>query len=659
MSYTGNNMLPICAADMKKLGWSELDILLVSGDAYIDHPSFAAALLGRFLVSKGYRVGLVCQPRWDRPDDFLVMGRPRLLAGISGGALDSMLAHYTAFRKKRHDDAFTPGGKAGARPNRAIIVYTNLVRQAFPGLPVVIGGIEASLRRYTHYDFWSDNLRRSILLDSKADALIYGMGEYSLWNVVKRVEEALERNRPVSFEGLNGLCYMAKVEDVERLENAIVLPSHEEIVDDPEQLIKASLLAERHIQAANCACVQQVGNRYLVATAPTPSLSQVEMDKIYDLPFTRKAHPSYKEPIPALEMIKTSINSHRGCGGGCSFCSLALHQGRRIASRSERSILSELEKVAKAEDFKGSISDVGGPTANMWQAKCGADPAKCKRSSCMFPKVCPNFKDQQDNYVSLLRKVLAHPKVKHVRIASGVRFDLALKNKNACRAYVAEFTGGQLKIAPEHCSAKVLNYMRKPSIQLMDEFIGYFLKYSQDVNKEQYIVPYLMSAFPGCTESDMRELAQWLQKRHWSPQQVQCFIPTPGTVATAMYYAKKDTEGNSIYVARTDAERMRQHYILLGSNKEERHSNGRESRKNSAHEPSSSKGNVRRDNNRFNERRGERATNSARRVESNKIEGRTRRNATSQEERRNWNSRRNSESFGVECNRFGRKGRNG
>lgn len=659
MSYSGNNMLPICAADMKKLGWSELDILLVSGDAYIDHPSFAAALLGRFLVSKGYRVGLVCQPRWDRPDDFLVMGRPRLLAGISGGALDSMLAHYTAFRKKRHDDAFTPGGKAGARPNRAIIVYTNLVRQAFPGLPVIIGGIEASLRRYTHYDFWSDNLRRSILLDSKADALIYGMGEYSLWNVVKRTEEALERNRPVSFEGLNGLCYMAKAEDVERLENAIVLPSHEEIAADPEQLIKASLLAERHIQAANCACIQQVGNRYLVATPPTPSLSQVEMDKIYDLPFTRKAHPSYKEPIPALEMIKTSINSHRGCGGGCSFCSLALHQGRRIASRSERSILSELEKVARSEDFKGSISDVGGPTANMWQAKCGADPAKCKRSSCMFPKVCPNFKDQQDNYVSLLRKVLAHPKVKHVRIASGVRFDLALKNKNACRAYVAEFTGGQLKIAPEHCSAKVLNYMRKPSIQLMDEFIGYFLKYSQDVNKEQYIVPYLMSAFPGCTENDMCELAGWLQKRHWSPQQVQCFIPTPGTVATAMYYAKKDTEGNPIYVARTDAERMRQHYILLGSNKEERHFSGRENRKNPAHESSPSKGSVRRDNSRFNERRGERVANSGRRVESNKIEGKTRRSAPQQEERRNWNSRRNSESFGAERNRFGKRGRNG
>ena len=657
MSYSGNNMLPICASDMKKLGWSELDVLLVSGDAYIDHPSFAAALLGRFLVSKGYRVGLVCQPRWDRPDDFLVMGRPRLLVGVSGGALDSMLAHYTAFRKKRHDDAFTPGGKAGARPNRAIIVYTNLVRQAFPGLPVVIGGIEASLRRYTHYDFWSDNLRRSILLDSKADALVYGMGEYSLWNVVKRVEEAWERNRPVSFEGLNGLCYMAKAEDIERLENPIVLPSHEEIVADSEQLVKASLLAERHIQAANCACVQQVGNRYLVATPPTPSLSQAEMDKIYDLPFTRKAHPSYKEPIPALEMIKTSINSHRGCGGGCSFCSLALHQGRRIASRSERSILTELEKVAKSEDFKGSISDVGGPTANMWQAKCGADPSKCRRSSCMFPKVCPNFKDQQDNYVALLRKVLAHPKVKHVRIASGVRFDLALKNKNACRAYVAEFTGGQLKIAPEHCNAKVLNYMRKPRIQLMDEFIGYFLKYSQDVNKEQYIVPYLMSAFPGCTESDMRELAQWLQKRHWSPQQVQCFIPTPGTVATAMYYAKKDTEGNSIYVARTDAERMRQHYILLGNSKEERHVSGRENRKISAHEPS--KGDVRRENNRFNERRGERVANSGRRAEYGQIESKGRRSTFLQEERRNQGRKRASEGFGVERSRFGKRSRNG
>ncbi|MGM9992656.1 MAG: YgiQ family radical SAM protein [Candidatus Bruticola sp.] len=559
------DMLPVCAADMKKLGWSELDILLVSGDAYIDHPSFACALLGRFLVSKGYRVGLVCQPRWDRTDDFLVMGRPRLAVGVSAGALDSMLAHYTAFRKKRHDDAFTPGGKAGARPNRAIIVYTNLVKQAFPGLPVIIGGIEASLRRYVHYDFWSDSLRRSILLDSKADALIYGMGEYALWQALKRIEESQERSCPVSFLGINGVCCMIKAEEAERfLEKAIIMPSYEEIEADSELLIKSALMAERHIQEGSRLCLQKIGNRYVAAAPPVHNLSQEEMDKIYDLPFTRKAHPSYKEAVPALEMIKNSINSHRGCGGGCSFCSLALHQGRRIVSRSERSILAELERIAADPNFKGSVSDVGGPTANMWQAVCGADPAKCKRVSCMFPKVCPNFKDQQNRYVALLRKVASHAKVKHVRIASGVRFDLALRNKEACRAYASEFTGGQLKIAPEHSCVKVLNYMRKPSTKLMDEFVDYFFKYSQEAKKEQYVIPYLMSAFPGCTEDDMRETARWLQARHWSPQQVQCFIPTPGTVASAMYYAEKDTEGHPIYVAKTDAERMKQHYLLLG-----------------------------------------------------------------------------------------------
>lgn len=562
--------LPMTKAETERLGWSELDVLLISGDAYIDHPSFASALLGRFLVKFGYRVGLICQPRWDGCSDISAMGRPRLAVGISGGALDSMLAHYTAFRKKRHDDAFTPGGKCGARPNRAVIVYTNLVRQAFPGLPVIIGGIEASLRRYAHYDFWSDSLRRSILLDSKADCLIYGMGEYALLETVRRIEKCLEENRPVYFDGIKGTVRAAAAEEAEKLESPIILPASEDIEKEPALLVKASLEAERHIQAGRFCCVQRFGKRCIIAEPPVPTLNTAQMDMIYDMPFTRRAHPSYKEPVPALEMIKSSLNSHRGCGGGCSFCSLALHQGRPIASRSEASILKELEIMAADPAFKGSVSDVGGPTANMWQAFCQGRPEVCRRSSCLFPQICPNFKADQDKYAALLRKVAKHPRVKHVRVASGVRFDLALQNDRACRIYVSEFTGGQLKIAPEHCSEKVLQLMRKPRIEVMERFVDYFLRYSEQAHKEQYIVPYLMSAFPGCTEKDMRLLSAWLKKRRWSPRQVQCFIPTPGTVATAMYYAETDTEGKRIYVAKTDAERMRQHYILLGETENKR-----------------------------------------------------------------------------------------
>lgn len=562
--------LPMTKAETERLGWSELDVLLISGDAYIDHPSFASALLGRFLVKFGYRVGLICQPRWDGCSDISAMGRPRLAVGISGGALDSMLAHYTAFRKKRHDDAFTPGGKCGARPNRAVIVYTNLVRQAFPGLPVIIGGIEASLRRYAHYDFWSDSLRRSILLDSKADCLIYGMGEYALLETVRRIEKCLEENRPVYFDGIKGTVRAAAAEEAEKLESPIILPASEDIEKEPALLVKASLEAERHIQAGRFCCVQRFGKRCIIAEPPVPTLNTAQMDMIYDMPFTRRAHPSYKEPVPALEMIKSSLNSHRGCGGGCSFCSLALHQGRPIASRSEASILKELEIMAADPAFKGSVSDVGGPTANMWQAFCQGRPEVCRRSSCLFPQICPNFKADQDKYAALLRKVAKHPRVKHVRVASGVRFDLALQNDRACRIYVSEFTGGQLKIAPEHCSEKVLQLMRKPRIEVMERFVDYFLRYSEQAHKEQYIVPYLMSAFPGCTEKDMRLLSAWLKKRRWSPRQVQCFIPTPGTVATAMYYAETDTEGKRIYVAKTDAERMHQHYILLGETENKR-----------------------------------------------------------------------------------------
>ncbi|MCR5662700.1 MAG: YgiQ family radical SAM protein [bacterium] len=551
--------LPTNKKEMKKLGWDELDVLLISGDAYVDHPSFACAVLGRYLISQGFRTGLIAQPRWDSTEDFIKMGRPRLFAGISAGALDSMLAHYTAFRKKRHDDAFTPGGKAGARPNRAIIVYTNLIKQAFPGLITVIGGIEASLRRITHYDFWTSSLRRSILLDSKADYLVYGMGETSIAELAASINQHPElapSERPL----IKGTCVICPADHIP--ENAIELPSHEEIEAEPRKLLEAALLSEEHIHLQKKHAIQKIGQRVILIAPPVPPLSENQMDRIYDLPYTRKAHPSYKEPVPAEQMINSSLNSHRGCGGGCSFCSIALHQGRRISSRSRKSILREARLLTENGNFRGSITDVGGPSANMWQGRCRG-PWPCRRSSCLFPSVCPNFDVPQDKYIDLLRDIRELNGIKHVRIASGIRCDLALTHKAATKAYIREFTGGQLKIAPEHASPRVLKLMRKPAISVTDDFIAEFKSQSNAAGKEQYVIAYLMSAFPGCTDSDMLELKDWLRKHRMSPQQIQCFIPTPGTVATAMFYSGLSPDFQPIYVARTDAERLRQHGMIM------------------------------------------------------------------------------------------------
>ena len=572
--------LPMSRAEMQALGWKELDVLLVNGDAYVDHPAFGPVLLGRWLVAHGFRVGIVAQPRWQSPDDLLVMGRPRLFVGVSAGALDSMLAHYTAFRKKRHDDAYTPGGKAGARPNRACLVYANLARQAFPGLPVILGGIEASLRRTTHYDFWTDSLRRSILLDAKADLLIYGMGELAMLECARRLAEGK------SLHGIDGTAWLAKVDennvpvdlpeewlDLPRMQ----LPSHEAVQAEATELLRLTQMLEQQVHRQNAWAQQMVGDRALVLAPPARPLTTEEMDKIYSLPYARAAHPRYREPIPADEMLRTSITSHRGCGGGCSFCSLALHQGRRISSRSQESILAEARKlVAQSRRGQVAISDVGGPTANMWQAHCALDDAmsakaepgarpssRCRRSSCCYPTVCKSFITPQMQHVGLLREVAALPGVRQVRVASGVRADLALNDPEALAAYTGEFTGGQLKVAPEHCAARVLDLMRKPGMEVFEAFLQSFVEQSRLAGREQYVVPYMMSAFPGCTDEDMHELARWLQERHWSPQQTQCFIPTPGSIATAMYYCGRNEDGEEIYVARSDADRLRQHRILM------------------------------------------------------------------------------------------------
>lgn len=626
------DFLPMSPQELQRLGWSSLDVLLISGDAYVDHPSFGIALLGRVLVEHGYTVAVVAQPPWQGVDaaNFLrAFPRPRLFAGVSAGAVDSMLAHYTAFRKKRFDDAYTPGGKAGRRPNRACTVYTGLVRQAFPGLPVILGGIEASLRRVTHYDFWADDLRRSVLLDSKADLILCGMAEDALRQAadaadlltsqcpLSEAEPNAKKNKDAYRKAFSAACraipnavtvmsrsdfesspYAAALRvaafktpgtstpadaAINPLRPAILLPSHEDIVRDPAELLRATVQLERICHQATHTAVQHCGDRTIILSPPPPPAISQALDSIYDLPFARLPHPSYKAPIPAWEMIRTSITTHRGCAGGCSFCSLALHQGRLIASRSKRSILQEAMHIAagprlnynekpataKAPKWASSISDVGGPSANMWLARCTLDSSRCKRASCLFPGICPGFQAPQREDVKLLRDVANLPGVRHVRVASGVRYDMALQDMEVLKAYSMEFTGGQLKIAPEHICDDVLRLMRKPSQVDFEKFINDFALFSRQAGKEQYVIPYLISAFPGCTDEHMRTLKRWLEKRGWSPKQVQCFIPTPCTVATAMFYCGRDTDGHAIPVARTDKDRMRQHYILLGETQDE------------------------------------------------------------------------------------------
>ena len=539
--------LPTCREEMRARGWDELDVLIVTGDAYVDHPAFGPVLVARFLEGRGLRVGLVAQPKWTSPDDIARMGRPRLFVGVSAGNLDSMLNKLTAQKKVRSEDQYSPAGRTNMRPNRATLVYSNLCRQAFPGLPVVLGGIEASLRRIAHYDYWSDSIRRSILLDSKADLLVFGMGELAAWEIARRMEAGEHVDQ---LTDVRGTAHVRKNrrswEDVAAGASRyvtdgkpVVLPSYEEVCKDKAAFAKMSRMLQYETNAHNARpLLQPHGDEAVYFNPPATPLEEAQMDALYDLPFTRRPHWSYEgEKIPAFETVKHSIVTMRGCFGGCTFCSITEHEGRIIQSRSADSVLREVRALSRMEEFRGTITDVGGPTANMYKMTCKDDATEhaCRRLSCVHPGICENLVTDHAPLIDLLRRVRSEPGVDRVYVASGVRYDLAARSPEFIRDLAQHHTGGQLSVAPEHTNPEVLDKMKKPPIEHYERFAQAFCQASEQAGKEQYLVPYFISGHPGSTLEDTIELGLWLKARNMRPRQVQDFIPTPMAIATAMY----------------------------------------------------------------------------------------------------------------------------
>lgn len=569
--------LPTTREEMEARGWDELDVLIVNGDAYVDHPAFGGALIGRFLEARGYRVGMVAQPRWDTIDDVLRMGRPRLFVGITAGNLDSMLNKLTAQKKVRSEDQYSPGGRTSSRPNRATIVYSNLVRQAMPGVPIVIGGIEASLRRIAHYDYWSDKVRRSILLDAKADLLIFGMGERPVWEVADRLQGGA---RIDEIRDVRGTAYVMDKGSWEQLPpsrfvrdgKVLWLPSYEEVseagsAESRLAFAEMSRLFQHETNPGNGRrLLQPHGVQAVFFNPPAEPLDTALMDELYDLPFARLPHPSYTEKIPAYETVKHSIVAMRGCFGGCTFCSITEHEGRVIQWRSAESVLREVRALRRMDDFRGVITDVGGPTANMYAMKCREEKIErsCRRLSCVHPAVCENLVTDHAPLVDLLKKVRTERGVKRVFVASGVRYDLAARSPEFVRELAKHHTGGQLSVAPEHVDPDVLEKMKKPEVSHYEAFADQFQCASSDAGKDQHLVPYFISGHPGSTLESMVSLALWLKKRGVRPRQVQDFIPTPMSMATCMYYSGLDPGTKEpVYTAKELRDKRRQKALLM------------------------------------------------------------------------------------------------
>jgi uncharacterized radical SAM protein YgiQ len=556
--------LPTTKKEMQFLGWDQCDVILVTGDAYVDHPSFGAAVIGRVLEEQGFKVGIIAQPAWRSPADVMRLGRPRLFFGVTSGNIDSMLHHYTANKKLRHDDPYSPGGRHGLRPNRAVIVYSNLIRQSCKDVPIVLGGIEASLRRLAHYDYWDDAVRRSILFDAKADLLVYGMGERAVASIAGLLNAncKLQNDDLQSVPGTAVICRSSELPKFGTSEYA-ELPPFEEVSSSKEAFNQAFVIASSEANPHfGKRLLQKHGDRYLLVNPPALPLDTEELDAVYYLPYQRQAHPSYKEPVPALETVKYSITSHRGCYGGCSFCTLYFHQGPIIQSRSPESVVGEIKMLAKVPKFKGVISDIGGPTANMYGTGCKVNGRGkfCRKPSCLAPQICENLKPGQHPSVKLWHEALKVPGVKNIFVASGVRYDLALHDRKYLKELIQEHTGGHLKVAPEHCSATVLKQMNKPGIGTFVEFLEIFRRLSR---REQYLVPYLISSHPGCKYDDMLELKHFLKKNGLAVEQVQDFIPLPMTASAAMYHTGRNPyTGEKLFVERSAAGKLKQRYAL-------------------------------------------------------------------------------------------------
>jgi uncharacterized radical SAM protein YgiQ len=554
--------LPVSRAEMDARGWAELDVLLITGDAYVDHPSFGAAVIGRVIEAEGYRVGIVAQPDWRQIESIRVMGRPRLFCGVTAGNLDSMLSNYTAARHKRKEDVYSEDGAPGKRPNHASVVYAQMSRRAFPGLPVVLGGMEASMRRVVHYDYWEDKLRPSIMADAKADILVYGMGEFAIREIARRLRDGTQ-----DLGGIRGTALFlgAKAAATADFKDCLILPSWEDIQADHRLLLRLTKVVEAQ-QTPYCGkrLVQMHGTRAVLQEPPAFPLSGPELDALYELPFMRLAHPSYRGKVPGFTTIKDSVIVSRGCAGGCTFCGLGFHQGKFLTSRSVDSVLKEIRRMTGSETFRGTVSDLGGPTANLYACENGhVDACKsCHRPSCLWPTICPHFGIDESQQLDLLRRSREQAGVKHVFIQSGIRMDVALRTPEYLKELVQNHVSGHMKVAPEHLHPEVLRRMRKPAGDFQG-FLAKFHELSEDAGKEQYLVPYFISSFPGCTEKEMSAVEQFLKKENWNLQQVQDFIPLPTTGAAAMYVTGLDINSEQpIPVARNAGDRERQKRML-------------------------------------------------------------------------------------------------
>ncbi len=556
--------------EMAARGWDCVDVVFVTGDAYVDHPSFAMAILHRVLESAGFRVGMLSQPDWRSCQPWREFGRPRLFFAISAGNMDSLINHYTANKKVRNDDAYSPGGRIGLRPDRATLAYCHRAREAFPGVPIIAGGVEASLRRLAHFDYWSETVRRSILLDAKADLLAYGMGEESIVEIARRLAAGKTAK---DLRDMRGVVYVLGAKESDELAKQSApadvewLPSFEKVKSDKLQFVEATRLIHINTNPFNAKTLVQFHDRQaVIANPPALPMSQTQMDNVYDLPYSRRPHPSYKEPIPAYEMIKDSVTIMRGCFGGCTFCSITAHQGRIIQSRSQDSVLKEVRKVAADPEFKGIISDVGGPTANMYEMRCTRPEieAICKRLSCVHPTICKLLGTDHAPLVELLKKARAEPGIRKVLVSSGIRMDLAQLSPDYLKELAAHHVGGHLKVAPEHTDTHVLRLMKKPENGNFESFASAFRKASDQAGKsKQYLVPYYIASHPGSDLHAMIDLAVFLKRNGYRPDQVQDFIPAPFDIATALYYTGIDPfTKQEVYVAKGLRDRKMQRALM-------------------------------------------------------------------------------------------------